>query len=624
MQTASKYRPDIDGLRAVAVLSVVVFHAFPSMLPGGFVGVDVFFVISGYIITRLLAAEWQSRGDIDIAAFYARRVRRIFPALILVVVATVAASVVLLRDIAEAREVARSAAAALVFVGNWYFQVNTGGYFDPSTDRLPLLHLWSLGVEEQYYLIWPLTMAFILRRRPALLFRVLAVAAVASFALAAVLSITNANAAFYLMPARFWELAAGGLIALSTRSSSSGAPRLATAGGALILLTILIPPYRFQAASVLAAVIGAGMLLRAIHSEAHLGLASCALRSRIAGFFGRISYSMYLWHWPMLALASALSPGGTSIWIRIAICIASILLGWASFRFVESPLRRPSPATPNRRLVFAGILTTTALAYFSTVVAREIPPPSMPPNPLIAATETDYPRNLVSCHYSFKDGFQDFPRPGCDHNPATGPARVVIWGDSKAYAWQPLAWALADQMAVSSTSFTRDSCAPALGYDNSTMPLEASKCREFNALAASHLDASDTLILAAAWPQPGERDFEKRFSETVARVAAKVERVIILGPTPVLRGSVPRCIAAKSIDACAISRPEFEAQAAQVSRALAAMGARFQNVEYVSLESFFCTGDICPATRDGYGLYWDSSHVSSSAARAFAKQYLSR
>jgi peptidoglycan/LPS O-acetylase OafA/YrhL len=619
MQT--EYRPEIDGLRAVAVLAVVVFHAFPGALPGGFVGVDVFFVISGYIITRLLAAERQMNGRIDLVAFYARRIRRIFPALTIVVICTVVAAVFLLPD---ADTVARSAAASLLFVGNMYFRATTGGYFDPSAERMPLLHLWSLGVEEQFYLLWPLAMAFVLRRRPGALFKALAVAGLLSFAAAAVVGAYDPNAAFYLMPTRLWELAVGALIALCAPAETRHGPRIASLGFALILLPVATAP-GFPMGHVVPAVVGAGMLLYVVHGRGDLGPVGSALRSRPAVDIGLISYSLYLWHWPLLAFANALHPGGAPAAVRLGICIAALALAWASFRAIETPLRRPRAATPNKRLVLAGALSTAALAYLSVVVASELPGPQGPAaNPLIAATAHDHPSNRAACHYNFKSTFEGFPHRECVYNPAAaGAGRVVIWGDSRAYAWQPLARMMADRMDVPAVNFTRDSCAPALGYDNNVLPGEASKCREFNALAAEHLERADTVILAAAWPSDvRERDFGLKFEATLGQVSARVKRVILLGPTPMLRDTVPRCIAADALDACAITRAQFAAQAADVGRALAQAAARFKNVEFVDPTPFFCTADQCPAMKDGYGLYWDAHHISSSAARAFALEYL--
>jgi len=212
---SSNYRPEIDGLRAIAVASVVLYHA--GLGPAaGFAGVDVFFVISGYLITWLLVMEWRNGGHIDLAGFYARRVRRILPAAGTVIVATVLLSRLLL-PLAAQENVNRSAASSALFIANVFFMQNSGGYFDGPSAEMPLLHLWSLAVEEQFYLVWPLFLMLLLGLRARAARTIVALSILASLVLAETLMRTYPDAAFYQMPARFWELAAGGFIAFGTR-----------------------------------------------------------------------------------------------------------------------------------------------------------------------------------------------------------------------------------------------------------------------------------------------------------------------------------------------------------------------------------------------------------------------
>ena len=214
------YRPDIDGLRAIAILTVVACHVGVGGWSGGYVGVDVFFVISGYLITSLLVAEAKQHQRIDLWGFYARRVRRLLPALLTVVLGALLLGLIFLVSVdGEQQGLARSAVAALLFNANHYYWWTTGGYFDTPTALLPLLHLWSLSVEEQFYLIWPLGLIGLLGRRSAHGFEqrvrvVLSVVVVVSFAFAIWLVSRNQSAAFYLMPARAWELALGAIVAV--------------------------------------------------------------------------------------------------------------------------------------------------------------------------------------------------------------------------------------------------------------------------------------------------------------------------------------------------------------------------------------------------------------------------
>ena len=336
--TGIAYRPEIDGLRAIAVVAVVLYHAGFGF-HAGLVGVDVFFVISGYLITSLLFRERETTGRINLTAFYARRVRRIVPALVVVVVATVIASAFKLSPFGEIRQTAQSGAASLLFVANIFFQAHTGGYFDPSAERMPLLHLWSLGVEEQFYLLWPLGLIALLGSLHKATFAIVGICGLVSLALTEFLIYGHPQAAFYQMPARFWELALGGLIALKPAGRLVDGRMPAAVGAMIVLAATLIPIGHFPGIGALPAVFGAGLLLYAIHGSSRLGWTGAVLRSRPMVFFGLISYSLYLWHWPLLALERATHAGQLSIELRAMICAISVVLAWLSCCFIERPLR---------------------------------------------------------------------------------------------------------------------------------------------------------------------------------------------------------------------------------------------------------------------------------------------
>ncbi len=347
------YRPEIDGLRAIAVLSIVLYHA--GIGPAaGFVGVDVFFVISGYLITALLHKEWTATGRIDMFAFYARRFRRLFAALVLVVTATVTISAFVLSPFGEINQVAQSASASLVFASNFFFEMTTGGYFDVSTDTLPLLHLWSLAVEEQFYLLWPFLLITLLRLWPNSLIPVLVVLSLSSLVLAEFLLANNPQAAFYQMPARFWELAIGGLIALRPSGQLQNGHTTASLGLVILLLAVVIPTAHFPGIGALPAVTGAALLLYAVHGTSRLGMAGIWLQSRPMVFFGLISYSLYLWHWPLLAIERATRAGPSPVEIRILLCSLAVRAGVAQLLFHRAPAssrrsRHPCPADSRSR-----------------------------------------------------------------------------------------------------------------------------------------------------------------------------------------------------------------------------------------------------------------------------------
>ena len=345
-------------------------------------------------------------------------------------------------------------------------------------------------------------------------------------------------------------------------------------------------------------------------------------------FFGLISYSLYLWHWPLLAIDKATRAGPSPVEVRLLLCVLAVVLAWLSYRFVERPTRRADPGASNSRLVIAGLTASVALAFAVLTLGDRLEQEPLPDD-LASVTSRDMPENRSSCNYRGDESLAVFPKPGCNSVPDL-PVRVVIWGDSMALAWQPFAWALGEQAGVAATSFPRDACPPLLDYSNGKRPAEDRLCREFNALVMAEIKGIDTLILSSTWsPVVRHGDRQATFTEykaslqgTIKRVAPAVKKMILLGPIPRLPDSAPRCIRTSSLDACAVSRSEFDAITLESRRLLASIAAAYETVTYVDPADFFCTDEICPVLKDGYGLYWDSNHVSSTAARLFAAMYL--
>jgi len=325
--SATPYRPDIDGLRAVAVLAVVVYHAWPHALPGGFVGVDVFFVISGYLITRILLVPGVSFAD-----FYRRRIRRIFPALLIVLASTLAIGATFLPP-DNFRNLLGHTIGGGLFVAN-FVAYHDVGYFNGAAELKPLVHLWSLGVEEQFYLLWPVVVWIAVRK--GVLTRACVVGALLSFAAFAWLSEANPRAAFYLSPSRFWELLAGALlvgVAVPARWSTVAS----TAGLGLIAASaaFIASETEFPGVLLLVPTLGAALVIAApgAHPVGRL------LSSRGAVAIGLISYPLYLWHWPLLSLLRNFqrSPSAEAIAAVLALSLALAALTW---RIVERPLKR--------------------------------------------------------------------------------------------------------------------------------------------------------------------------------------------------------------------------------------------------------------------------------------------
>jgi peptidoglycan/LPS O-acetylase OafA/YrhL len=339
-----QYRPDIDGLRAFAVLSVVLFHAFPEFITGGFIGVDVFFVISGFLISTIIFEKLE-QGSFSFIDFYARRVRRIFPALILVLVTSFILGWCIL-FVGEFKQLGKHIAGGAGFVANLILW-SESGYFDNLADTKPLLHLWSLGIEEQFYIVWPPILWAAWRFRASCL-PITLVIGLASFAFNLYGIAIDPVATFYSPLTRFWELLIGSLLAYVTVfharypklaiNSIAQANTLSLLGCALFVAGLLLinKDSGFPGAWALLPTLGAALMIQA-GSTAWFNKA--VLGNSVLVWFGLISYPLYLWHWPLLSFARILSSSVPELEIRIGVIALSILLSWLTYRFIEKPIR---------------------------------------------------------------------------------------------------------------------------------------------------------------------------------------------------------------------------------------------------------------------------------------------
>lgn len=338
------YRKDIDGLRAIAVASVVVFHAFPEWLSGGFIGVDIFFVISGYLITGILIED-AAANNLSIWRFYERRIRRIFPALILVLVASLVFGWVALFPL-EYEQLGQHALAAVAFLSNIQLW-SEAGYFDAAAHAKPLLHLWSLGIEEQFYLFWPLVVWAAIKARVSLIIVVVVLGAL-SFAVNVSILQADPISAFYLPHMRIWELLIGAGLAVLVRRmppirtrviSAAIANVLSFTGLALIVGAIasLTSETPFPGWSALPPTIGAALMIAA-GEKAWVNRYFLSLRPLV--WVGLISYPLYLWHWPLLSFASIVEGGAVAFDLRVLLVIVSVALAAATYLLVERPIRR--------------------------------------------------------------------------------------------------------------------------------------------------------------------------------------------------------------------------------------------------------------------------------------------
>jgi len=603
------YRPDVDGLRAVAVLAVLAYHAFPSVLPGGFAGVDVFFVISGYLITGIIVDDLE-RGRFTYRNFYWRRIRRIFPALILVLAACLALGwLVLLPD--EYAQLGKHVAAGAGFVSNialW----REAGYFDSAAELKPLLHLWSLGVEEQYYLVWPLLL-LLFRRHMGWMIVVLGAA---SFALNIWMVHTHPTAAFYLPFTRFWELLAGSYLAFAVRKEGSSRHLSILGMGLIVLGFILLEPQKaFPGWWALLPVLGAALLIRA-------GPQAWVNR-RVLGhpamvFVGLISYPLYLWHWPLLTYARIVHGGEPPVAFRLALLAASVLLAWLTYRLVEKPIRFSKisgRAVPALATAMSALLIVGIFAFQARFV------PESASNPQLA----EISRASGDWGYGAQTRFR-----------GDSPRTVLFFGDSHMEHYLPRIQRLmqAPRAPVRTVLFkTEGGCAPVPGLER-----RSQRCAQFveDGFATAMTPEVDTVVIAASWVGfVGRPDYYRAgdesqtpvdpsaawvlrgFEERLARLTASGKRVVLVLSSP--RGTAfdPKAAIDREWTHLTVKSGFEPAKRIQppIDARLREIAAR-TGATVLDPADWLCSASSCPtADADGRPLYKDESHLRASFAR---------
>jgi peptidoglycan/LPS O-acetylase OafA/YrhL len=580
-QPSSKYRPDVDGLRAIAVTLVLNFHAFPDAVPGGFVGVDVFFVISGFLITGLIARELDV-GRFSLIEFYNRRIRRIFPALIVVLAVTLALGWFWMLPQAFAQLGSDSFASA-AFLANIALLLQSG-YFDVESARKPLLHLWSLGIEEQFYLFWPLLLMVAARLRMSIL-ALAAVLGIASFLLNVAWIGANPVATFYLPFTRAFELLAGAVLACGWNNfnqSGTASDRRAWTGVALIAASVamLDSHSAFPGWWAVLPVAGSTLLLSAPAAWVNRVL----LASPPMVWIGLISYPLYLWHWPLLVFGGIIKFGPLTLPERELILLASGLLAWATYRFVEIPFRF---GRPSRRKMFglgAG-MAMIALAGFAVVWGRGFDSRLPPEIRAMASVRTEsFKWRFGECLLDLakQTGFAD----ACverDRRPL-----VLVWGDSTAGALLPGLRKAQETRGFAIAQLTSNSCIPALGADIPSTP----NCRAMNDKVFSLVRQikPDIVLLHGTW----EKHLDN-VAETVAALKKETDaRVVVLGDVPSWRRGLPSEVLRYFILHRALI-PERSPNGSPSAAYDAVMRARLEplGAEFVSASDVFCNAQGC-------------------------------
>ncbi|HUD94368.1 acyltransferase family protein [Sphingobium sp.] len=608
---AIRYRRDIDGLRALAILPVLLFHAHVPGFSGGYVGVDIFFVISGFLITGIIARE-VDEGRFSLIRFYERRFRRILPALTLMIVAALGAAAWFYLP-GDLEGVPKSALAATVFASNLWFFADTG-YFAGGADVKPLLHTWSLAVEEQYYIGFPVLLMLLARFAPRWRTAVVAMIAAGSLVLCIAMQRDPTGFAFYLLPARAWELFAGALLALGAVPSVRQrwlreAIAWAGCGAIAIAVAVYDRTTLFPGMAALLPVTGAAALL---HTAPGTSMGRLLALPPLVGV-GLLSYSLYLWHWPLIVFTEYATDMPLAGWPRIAVIAGAFVAAFLSWRFVERPFRDNSRIPARRIFAFtAGAMALLCLLSLALLTNGPWPSRFSPTVLAQIAGRNDVSPERGRCHDSFVRGVQP-----CTLGAAV-PPDALLWGDSHGVE---LAYALGEQTQAEGRSLiqrTASSCPPVLDYDAKDARCAAANRATFDAIRAD--PRIRRVYLAAFWGN-GEFDdpaFVAKLERTIRALRAEGRQVTIIGPVPPQPFDVPRRLAhlaraGELAGATGVDRAAIEAHTRHLRASFAGWQAR--GVTYIDPIKALCGATHCTIERDGKPLYFDTHHLSVAGAR---------
>ena len=637
-----RYRPEIDGLRAVAVLPVLIFHAASDLLPGGYIGVDVFFVISGYLITSIIADE-MDRGTFTFAGFYERRARRLIPALFVVMAASLLLAWFWLLP-NEMRRFSQSLVAVSLFVSNIFFLI-TSGYFGSAAELKPLLHTWSLAVEEQYYLVFPVLLLWIRKSAEDRALIVIAALALVSFALAEWLSRLAPAVDFLVLPTRFWELLVGAMVSLALRRKvdplyqwPAGVSQWASASGVLMLtasMALLDQSTPFPGVYALAPVLGSALIIGFATPATVVGR-WLAWKPLVA--LGLVSYSAYLWHQPLLAFARQrlIAPPGRVL--SLSLCVLACGLAFLTWRFVETPFRRSRSV--GRRVVFGTTVLGAAAfcafglaGHFSEGFRFRVPAAVAE---VSIARENELRVSATGC----AEVGGEFALVGCTLGDRRAPLRVALVGDSHAQALVSELDSVLGQRRLSFVPLVKSRCRLNLHMAQFSRSFEESACIRYQAAIGHALqsDSIDTVIVVSRWDYPirtaagleANRDVDAHL-RSIKDLMAMGKTVVLVYPIPVHTAAVSEYMAKNlqfydgKLPPLVTDTREFVARTRYIVQRLDALGESSQLIR-VRPHELLCdesAAGVCRSQERGRPLYFDESHLSALGAMRVAEQLAS-
>ncbi|WP_212992093.1 acyltransferase family protein [Actinoplanes auranticolor] len=650
----ARFRRDIEGLRAVAVLLVVAYHCGLPFIGGGYVGVDVFFVISGFLITGLLLREAQRTGRISIPRFYARRALRLLPASTVVMVATVAASALWLPPL-RLSEIVSDALHTSIYAMNWRLAAIGTDYLSAESAPSPLQHFWSLAVEEQFYLVWPLLLLLVVRRGGRGLTTVLAVLTAGSLAVSIWQTRHNAGWAYFGAHTRAWELGAGALLAIGADRLRRLPPlpaKLLIGSG---LAAVVVSALSYTAATPFP---GYAALLPVLGTAAVIA-GGCARPAGLLGVpvlqgIGRLSYSWYLWHWPVLLIAPFALGRQLTTWENVLVALGALMLAALTYALVENPVRhlvalrdrpwRGLTAGAAVSVLAAGlcVLITvlvggtggtgyrapalTGVAKLQQNLALAAGMPAVPANltPALAAAAKDKPRLYADkCSPAFADPEVKTP---CAYGDLTSDTTVVLFGDSHAGHWFPALEAIARQRHWKLVVVTKSACSAAdvVIYEDA-LKRRFTECVQWRRSAWRHIRSlrPAKVIMASTLPNAplldvtGSLDdaWSAAWRRSLDAVKGPGTEVYYVNDTPWQARNVPDCLSAHLDDPAACARSRADAVQFRKRRALIAGVARAEGATVIDPLPWFCTATTCPVIVGNLLVYKDQHHITTAYSR---------
>ncbi len=620
---AREYRPDIDGLRGVAVTSVLIHHINGRLLPGGFIGVDIFFVISGFLITSHIFREIQA-GSFQWKEFYKRRINRILPAFLTMIAFCLLVSPFLL-SANDLIVFTKSAFAAVVGLSNIFFLRAYGAYFAPEAGEAVLLHTWTLGVEEQFYIIWPILLLLIVSLARHRLLTILAGLTIVAVVVSAYGAEHFPKAAYYLLPTRFFELLIGGILAVfladRQRPRWSHSPLVALVGYFLILYGLfrLNSQSTFPGLNALFPCLGSALLI--LYGTDRRP--SAVLSNRVLVFIGLISYSLYLWHWPIIAYVNYLGiPIGPTA--GLGIVALSVSLAWLSWKYIEVPFRssgaklRFGEVVIRRFAAPAFIIFSLALVCIGFNGFPNRFDPSVSTYEAMAATKPNEIRSR--CHASIVE-YDRKPDIACRLGAEKEYLDGILIGDSFANHFTGMVDVLAKADGIAIMDYTMDACAPIIGYAPAMRGDYVSKCALRKAYVFDLLDQRKFryVILAADWPS--DHQAKDKIESTLAKIiAAGSQPIIILSNETIKRAtSCPlRRLMFGLEQKCAVHQSAIPAYWEEIR-------TKYPEIRFINPNEVICSNGSCFPVVNETLLYRDSlGHLNDVGSRTIGRILASR